>query len=185
MATRWDAEQADLLDDWQKQDDADKQARDDKLKSIDAQRDHGVQAAENKHEAKLREVSPESELYAGQRDLADKEYADELKGVHETHAKETTAVQKEYDQKHDANSRARESLQTRLEQEPEEEEEAAEEEAPQQAQASAADERSAVDQQLDADFGADPVPPPPERKNDDAATKSEDAAKEEDETLKH
>jgi hypothetical protein len=175
MATRWDAEQADLLDDWQKQDEADLRARDDKLRSIDAKRDHGVQAAEDKHEARLREVSPESELYAGQRDRADKEYADALKGVHETHAKETTAVQKEYDQKHDANSRARESLQTRLEHEPEEEEQ----------EATAADERSAVDRQLDADFGAPPVPPQPERKKDDAATKSEDAAKEDDETLKH
>src|SRR5690242_7978867 len=106
MATRnWDSKPADILQDWQEEDTADRQARDQLLKSIDAQRDKQLESAGARHDAKLRDLSKDSELYPAQKELLDKGYAEEKKGILETHAKETSRVNAEYDQKLDASTR--------------------------------------------------------------------------------
>jgi hypothetical protein len=158
MANQWDTQHPDLLQDWMEQDEADLQARNDKLRSLSAQRDQGLEAARDNHDAKLRELSTESELYAGQKELADKAYEQERKGVNETHAKETSKVNEEYSQQHEANSRMRESLQWRMERE--------------------------LDQKLDGDFNAPAVPPAP--KDDEGKSKAETqaAGKTDDDPLK-
>jgi hypothetical protein len=110
MATRnRDSKPADILQDWREEDTVDRQARDQLLKSLDAQRDRQLDTAGHTHDAKLRELSTGSELYPAQKELIDKGYEEEKKGILEAHAKETSRVSAEYDQKLDTSTRAMQS----------------------------------------------------------------------------